>query len=124
MSMEKGDMGGDSRQSTVDSQQSGSGTVDCRLSTSSIDQVSDARPADAVRTAGGPPDDHGLALDVLERHAAPVARVLTVVAVVAHDEDVALVDDAGAAGLGQGEARPAGQALREVAGQDQRVDPA
>ena len=53
--------------------------------------------ADAPQVAEIHPDEERLADDVLVRHEAPVARVLRVVAVVAHHEIVArrhLADDA------------------------------
>src|SRR5689334_1255182 len=53
-------------------------------------EVAQPVPPDAVGAARGPPHDQRLALDVLQRHRPPVARVVAVVAVVPEDEDVVL----------------------------------
>src|SRR5256885_16940247 len=53
----------------------------------STNGMAEARPADAVGSARGPPHEHGAPLDVLDGDEAPIARVVGVVAVVAEDED-------------------------------------
>src|SRR5262245_26716895 len=62
-----------------------------------VDQPSQPVPADPVVAAPRPVDHHREAFHVADRHGPPVARVEALVAVVAHDEDVAGRDREGPA---------------------------
>src|SRR5262245_27900898 len=80
----------------------GSGKAGDDMATSpSFNEMPEPTPADAVRTTRRPPHDQRLALDVLQRHRPPVARIVAVVAVVSEDEHRVLGDDVGLAPVGE-----------------------
>src|SRR5262245_9577587 len=58
----------------------------------SFDRLAEARPADAFGVLG-PPDHRRLTLDEIDAHGAPLARIVAVVAVVAHHKHRARGDD-------------------------------
>src|SRR6266508_5203782 len=72
----------------------GSGNCGDDMAAPLLDEVPETVPTDPARlqeaVLGGPPDGQRLALDVLERQRAPVARIVAIVAIVAHHEHVPL----------------------------------
>src|SRR5581483_10970395 len=86
----------------------------------SLDEVPDALPAHpAIRAVPRPVDDDRLALDVRERHGAPEARVVALIAVVPHHEHRALGDRVGTVGI---ERRVDGAVVRVRIGHGLAVD--